>query len=352
MATFKYDPHVAKREFSILLIALFLSGCGIERPGETETCRVSPLPQASVPPINGYQGTWVKNQEPFISVSDSGFDSGYTSTPRVVFDDQTNTYRTYYTGGVLIDQPGREMFGVAISQTPNGTTTKYNGSGDRGSLFHLGLPGSYDYDRQWGFGTVIKDDGVWKMWTIGDSDGSPAHTASVGYATSQDGLTWGKHYANTPTGAVFEDMECGGESRGVLRFAVLKDTDGYYAFYTTFHSGVIKLAFSEDGENGWRVLGGINSPAVSWVGNVLKDGEIYYLTATKPDHTGVVILASVDKVNWVQYDELNISPEYPWQSAVMNYPFLFKNNGWYLYYTAADLVTDGWRERVGVAVLR
>lgn len=347
----------------IVVLALFLTACGADSGTEPASvsldCTETPrhLPSAPVPDIQGYKGTWVKNPEQVIPVSTGPewFDTGYTAAQIVLRDG--DRYLTYYTGGMTETQPGRESFGVAFSVTPDGPRTKYYGNGLRGSLFELGEFGRFDHDRAWGMGSVIYEDGIYKTWYVGDSEPGDGHIARAGYATSLDGLSWTKHYANTETGAIFEDMTGCHPTypmKGLWRFPVIHDTDGYYAFYPVFNSDAVRLAYSEDGFNNWRILGNINLPEpVMGVGNILKDGDVYYLTTTRTDFLGVTVFVSKDKVNWTKYDELLISPEYEWQQSWMAYPYLFKDGDrWYLYYMASHPWDDGFNGRIGVAVLQ
>lgn len=337
----------------ILAALLALTACA-KTAGEPEVCGSAPkaLQAGVVPTIDGYRGTWVHKGEIIpVSHNPDRFDAGYTSTPKVLYDATSGTYRTYYTGGVVVDRPGREMFGLALSSAVDGPYVKYEGAGDRGSLFSLGAPSTYDADRQWGMGTVLQDGITWKMWTMGDSDPSSGHRSRVGYAESYDnGLTWQKYYSAAPTGAVFEDMSgCQANGvDGVLAFSVVKEADGFYAWYYTFSSNAIRLAISPDGVNNWRTLGAVNLPTpVTGLGNVVKDGNVYYMTANTVDFTRIVVLASVDRINWVEYDSLT-------GANWMGYPFLSKDNDgrWHMLYTAAPVRDDGLSGSISVATLQ
>lgn len=334
-----------------LILLVLLAGCGggtVDEPASScAPLQVARTPVPLTQPVAGYAGTWVTQGE-IVPVSEGRFDSGYTSTAKVIRDDVSGTYRIYYTGGVLEDRRGREMFGLANSVTIGGLLTKYDGNGDRGAILELGDAGRYDYDRQWGMGTVLAEGDVWKMWTIGDGDETVSHVARVGYAVSHDrGLTWEKQYAATATGSVFEDFDgCEIGARGVLAFSVVREPDGFYAWYYTFRSNVIRLAFSADGVN-WEKRGAVAlSEAVTGLGNVVKDGAVYYLTATKPDFSGVVVFVSTDRINWYRHDEFS-------GALWMAFPFLFRDaeGNWHLFYTAADKRDDGLSGRIGVATL-
>jgi len=354
------------KTITALTIICLLTACGDESSTPSVECSAMPVALAynPTPEIEGFHGTWGKDFDQMIPVStDPAWnDTGYVSAPIVVYDEISETYRMYYTGGLMESKPGREMQMLAISDSPMGPFVKVYGNGTRGSIFELGASGFFDYDRAWGMGGVnVRDDGVWEQWYIGDSDSRTGHISRVGYATSHDqGMTWDKHYAPTETGAVFEDMTGCQQTEpplmGMLRFPVLEDNDGYYGFYYVFNAGDIRLAYSPDGFTDWQIVGNVNVPVpVTGIGNVVKDGDIYYMAATHADFRGVVILTSVDKVNWAEYDELRISAQPEWASEWMAYPYLFKDpktGDWYLYFVGSDPYDDGFNGRIGVAVLQ
>ena len=113
------------------------------------------------------------------------FDSGYVCEPRIVYDSDTSQYFMYYTGGTNTNgQPGYpperngESLGLATASSLSGPWTKYDSPNDRHALFAPGQPGDYDYDRNWGMGTILKTGpNTWQMWTLGDSDPSATHIA-------------------------------------------------------------------------------------------------------------------------------------------------------------------------------
>lgn len=339
-----------------IIVLLLLTGCGSGQSSPNGSCESNYLTLPyTAQQIAGYTGTWSMNANQLIPASSdpARFDAGYTSTAKVVYDDSSGNYLLFYTGGVLVDRPGREMFGLAIATNPEGPYVKYNGGGDRGSLFSLGDAGRYDHDRMWGMGTVLVEDGVWKMWTIGDSDSTENHVASVGYAVSHDrGLTWIKQYSSRPSGAIFEDTDgCNAGSRGVLAFSVIHEPDGYYAFYYTFASNAIRVAFSRDGVNDWIILGKANiQVSITGLGNVVKINGVYYLSANSLDYKRLVVMKSGDKINWDMHEIVSISSE-PWQSGWIAFPYLLlgKDCNLYMFYTAAPYDDSGLNGRIGSA---
>jgi len=295
--------------------------------------------------INGYlRGSWISSKNPILSksVDPAWNDSGYVFAPVVVYDDIFDRYHTYYMGDMpwmpgMGNQRGHSAFMLAVSDTPISERTKIYGDGLRGANIELGLEGYFDYDRAWGGGTVLHENGTFKVWYTGDSDARSGHIARVGYAESQDGKHWVKRYADTPTGAIFEDMTgCHPTAyplAGIYRFSVTHSDDGYYAFYNVFNSEDIRLAFSKDGISNWQTLGAINVPfpGTKWIGSVTKIDSVYYLAVTavpiNPDVVQdttivrrIVILASNDKKNWSLYDEIKSDGE-------ISHPFLFNDNG-------------------------
>ena len=109
-----------------------------------------------------------------------------------------------------------------------------------------------------GLTSVIYDGGIYKGWYIGiDSYG----TSRIGYATSQDGITWVK---NVPHYPVFSPGEPGAwDGDNVNHACVVKVDDLYRMWYTGEGNGhnQIGCAYSYDGVHWARNLG--NNPVLS-----------------------------------------------------------------------------------------
>jgi len=92
-------------------------------------------------------------------------------------------YKMWYTG---LDNNGVSRIGYATSS--NGITwTKYEGN----PVLGIGGYGSWDSEDV-SRPAVIKEGGTYRMWYTGD-DGV---TSRIGYATSNDGISWGRDPAN------------------------------------------------------------------------------------------------------------------------------------------------------------
>ena len=219
------------------------------------------------------------------------------------------------------------------------------------SLFNLGTNGEYDYNRDWGSGTTLKEGSIWKIWTLGDSgatETAPGHHSRLGYATSTDGINWTKYVGSKFGGSIFEDFS---ESyHGINGGCVLKDNGVYYFWYSPMYSDQMKLATSTDGIN-WSISGyctadystdkSISGVGFGSLGNIIKVGSTYYLVCNalnKNGFNGLAIYTSTDKMNW-KYQE-RISMYYPasaWQNGYIAAPTLYQDDDGqvYMFYQAA-----------------
>jgi hypothetical protein len=295
---------------------------------------------------------WIKSSStPILTVSDdpARFDPGYVVEPRIVYDDDTNTYFMFYTGATVDDRPNRESIGLATARSLRGPWTKYDSANDRHALFPPGREGDYDYDRNWGQGTILKTGPhCWQMWTIGDSDPSRAHVARVGYATSDNGYLWTKYRGNKHGGAVLEDFSAGS---GIIEIAVIKEGDSYHAWYFWYARNTIRYATSGNGIDWTKRQTVLQGPQFESLGNVVRHGDAYYMTITRAHLKGCDIYTSTNKTDWKLLDGASLRPSAKgWDSARAYYPFLFaaSANDWYLFYTGAS-VPDDTQGRIGYA---
>ena len=269
------------------------------------------------------------------------FDSGYVVDPRIVYDKTTKTYFMYYTGCVDKDRINREAIGLATASSLAGPWTKYESPNDRHALLAPGASGDYDYDRNWGQGTILKSGtNFWQMWTIGDSDPAASHIARVGYATSTNGYHWTKYKGSRFGGSIFEDFSLGG-GRGPIEIAVLKEGKTYHAWYAVYAKQTIRYVTSANGID-WKkqqtVLAGQGG-----IGNVVKIGNTYHMTTYRSDLKGVNIYTSVNKTDWTKLPGASLSPSADgWDSERVYYPFLFpaSETESYLFYTGANVADD------------
>ncbi|MBI5287134.1 MAG: hypothetical protein HY878_06050 [Deltaproteobacteria bacterium] len=143
-------------------------------------------------------------------------------------------------------------------------------------------------------GTVIKEDGLYRMWFSGFN----GTRVRIGHATSNDGINWGR----SPLGPVMEPDEKGWNRFGVAYPSVVKD------------SGVYKMWYA--GYDGLR-------------------HKIGYAT-------------SRDGIHWEKYPEpvVDLGEDGSWDGVTILYPFVIKDgSGYKLYYAGFD----GKTQRIGLA---
>ena len=152
-------------------------------------------------------------------------------------------------------------------------------------IIDVGLPGSFD-DTAVIPGSVLFHDGLYRMWyiaarTVGPDD----FDWRIGYAWSEDGLSWTKH----PEPVL--GPRPGNDRMLVISLNVVFDGHGYHMWYTTTEDtpGTLNIAYavSPDGVEWirypWNPVVGGNSgqPAV------LRDQDIGEYTMWYTDHPGL-----------------------------------------------------------------
>lgn len=173
---------------------------------------------------------WFLNaRNPVLRPTGGAFDQAGIIYPCVVKEPQG--YKMYYSGNW-----GRLEIGVATS-SDGLTWTKYQST----PIIQGGGPGTWNYTLR--DPSVIFDEGIYKMWF----EGRNGYPSSIGYATSLDGFTWSLHAGNpilgpgTPGG--FEEM-------GVGEPCVIKVGTVYHMIYTGYTNqliGRLGYAISNDG---------------------------------------------------------------------------------------------------------
>jgi len=188
-------------------------------------------------------------------------------------------FRMWYTGESEGDWPLIMRGGYATS-SDGSTWAKYPGN----PVIEPGPPGSHD--ERWVVPqTVIFHDGTYCMWYLAAGAQAPLD-AQIGYAESDDGLSWIKHPepvlepGRGDVGGFFSDL------------SVVFDGARYHMFYEVFGPGWFfypAYAFSADGIH-WtryarkrlvRTHFGVFSPAVIWDG----DGSAFemWYTSNPPE---------------------------------------------------------------------
>jgi hypothetical protein len=175
-------------------------------------------------------------------------------------------------------------------------------------VLEKGPPGSWD-DSDIVQPVVIKDDPLFKMWYLG-TDGSKGR---VGYATSTDGANWTK-YAGNP---VMDVGPAGSfESINVVPQSMHFDGTTYHLTYFGYPGLRIGYATSSDGIN-WTK--NANNPVFAAHNHdLVYDGSIYNLWYE--DGKTISYATSTDYSKWTKYDYnpvLAIPGKYPAQPKVL-----------------------------------
>jgi predicted GH43/DUF377 family glycosyl hydrolase len=143
-------------------------------------------------------------------------------------------------------------------------------------ILDVGSPGSFDDEgvtSPW----VIRDGNIYKMWYSG-YDGSGPHTDRIGYATSQDGITWQKVDGINP---VMGFGPAAWENRGVWGSRVIFDGQIYKMWYAGWNESNVRIgyAISLDGTT-WIKSG--NNPVLnvgapgSWEDSEVNDPMVIF----------------------------------------------------------------------------
>ncbi len=267
---------------------------------------------------------------PVMSTSASGWDSAHI-TEVFVLKDETE-YKMYYTswgltvmaiglatsndGFVWTRQPGNPVLGAS--------TSGWDG-------YAVGAP------------TILKENGIYKMWYNGDNGSRGA----IGYATSEDGIVWDKHGAPVVTSTP------GSWDQGAVSAPTVLHDDAGYKMYYMGNDGVVwhmGLATSVDGIT-WTKhpgnplfsprSGGWDSGEVGHPSVLLLDGyyHMWYGNTYSVGHA-----TSGDGIAWTRESSPVLDPLAPNESCRVVDPTLLSLDGnlhmWYV--TGCDLEGVGY----------
>ena len=253
---------------------------------------------------------WTKNPgNPVVVRGISGFDAGGLHRPVVINDG--GTYKMWYTG---IDVAGNRSVGYTTSSNSNGTLWENSHS----QVFTKGTSGSWDEDHV-GYASIIKDGGTYKMWYSGTDDEGGINNWQIGYATSPDETNWTRYQLTPPKllkgGA--GDWDGGGVA---LPCVIKDGDNSYKMWYLGWNSTStgwgIGYATSEDGIT-WIKYNNNSAPVLqlglagTWDDfrlaspTVIKDGGVYRMwydgmqDASSPTRIGYAY--SNDGISWIKY---------------------------------------------------
>ncbi len=174
-----------------------------------------------------------------------------------------------------------------------------------------GIDGSFDSRQAW-MPAVIHDNGIYKMLYVG-YENYYSRQYSIGYAISEDGINWFPYQKNPVlkrgiTGSFEESFIWGG--------TVLKDTTGYRLYYGGFNSlwkASIGLATSPDGIHWTKYSNNpvlVHGLSTGWDGDavhspcVIRDSAGMYqmwYSGTSHDTTAIGYATSSDGYTWVKH---------------------------------------------------
>jgi len=203
-----------------------------------------------------------------------------------------------------------------------------------------GTSGSWD-DLFASVGTVIKDNGIYKMYYDGGRVGYGNYY--VGLATSIDGVNWQKYPS-----PVFSHDNSSQYYIGVQ--SILKINSTYFMYYSAapqsnYNQFSINLAVSSDGVNWTKYQSNpILSATLPWEGSgiaypaVIYDGNQYIMVYHNSIRSGFGIAYSPDGIHWTKKYKnpvFSVSNS-KMGNTIIEYPYLIKINGEYrIYYTAS-----------------
>ena len=179
-------------------------------------------------------GSWIKYSEPVLEPGANGaWDHHYVICPDVVFDG--TQYRMWYSGGrdiTIADEIGyaTSMDGINWEKHEGNPVLKIGESGDWDDA----------YVRE---PVLLIDGSTWKMWYEGVNELTDSH--QIGYATSEDGISWVKYEGNPvliagPPGS-WDEHGVGGP------YVVLNQGKYHMWYYNQRTDGSIGYATSNDG---------------------------------------------------------------------------------------------------------
>jgi len=228
---------------------------------------------------------------------DSNWNYRLVVDPRVQYIE--NKYFMWYNGY------GLSNFQVGLAYSDDGYTWQNE---DSNPVLKIGNDGDFDsWNIRWP--DVIYDNGVYKMWYTGSTNGSDWN---IGYATSIDGINWEKYDQNP----VFTPGTNDWESYSVRLGAVTLKDEEYHLWYDGSNDGFnnnssIGYARSDDCIHWQRVGEGpilgrgsefftslkVSASDVHWVND--EYFEMFFTGANELLERGVGRAVSTNGLNWI-----------------------------------------------------
>ena len=150
-------------------------------------------------------------------------------------------YKLYYSAN---DAKNFWRVGLAVSADAR-TWTKIRGKGATGAVLDLGPPGALDAACAYQPSVVKEKDGLYRMWYRGCAAPGPfggPSRGTIGYAESNDGITWVKIPQRGPAGEALTVGPAGAfDSGGLTTPAVFVDGATWAMYYAGFDTAGVFL---------------------------------------------------------------------------------------------------------------
>jgi hypothetical protein len=253
-----------------------------------------------------------------------------------------------YYNGLPEDRSDRGI-GLAISE--DGITfEKLAGN----PIIRVGRPGEWDSGHLWKMDVIRIAPDDWRMWYGGFEKGDTSGRGRIGYATSRDGISWEKHPGNpvlSPGGEAWEEG-CVADLRVVYDQHHRKFHALYYGHPKGIRPSAIGYAQSQDGVT-WRkydgnpvmtaIAGGQEGSLIS-PKHLMKTGDCYVvfyeaLHGGRAFHTGNAVAYSYDCIHWVRDPRNPCQIEFGEELPVD--PSIVLENGWLRNYYGAITPVGG-----------
>ena len=293
---------------------------------------------------------WTKYEgNPVLIETAGGWDASEISLPSVLFHE--GKYRLWYWGCAR-----KCRIGYATSS--NGISwEKYSNA----PVLAEGGPGSWDESYVIA-PHVIFHDGVYKMWYRGTRERSGGRPlgASIGYATSTDGIHWNK-YVNNPV--LTPGPDGGWDSKFLWDSCVITEGDNYKMWYSGNSGSNFRIGYatSTDGINWVKYPGNpildVGAPG-SWDSryvyypDVIFNGSFYemWYSGWGGSNIGIGYATSVDGIHWCKHADnpvLTTGPTGSWDSSDVFGPSVVAQVGINKMWYAGSY--NWWTSRIGYA---
>jgi predicted GH43/DUF377 family glycosyl hydrolase len=280
---------------------------------------------------------WTKYEgNPVLIETAGGWDASGTGFPSVIFSE--GRYRLWYESG----WPYR----IGYASSSNGISWEKHSNAP---VLVKGESGKWDSGHVVGPHAIFHD-GVYKMWYIGirhrynTTDG-----ASIGYATSTDGIHWNK-YTNNPV--LIPGPAGSWDSKCLWDSCVVTEGDNYKKWYSGYDGSNFRIGYatSTDGINWVKYPGNpvldIGPPG-SWdsrfiyLPDVIFNGNFYEMWYSGYDgsNLGIGYATSTDGIHWYKHADnpvLTTGPAGSWDGRIMLAPSVVAQVGIYkMWYSGA-----------------